>query len=183
MKVENRNEPKLEMKSQSNMLFIKDAPFKELIANFSIILGGIILMLGAFTFMELKSALTLLLLVGTWLFDGFIKHTYGFKNETLFADFSFGAFAFSSGQSINMLSNSLSETNIATLFTLLITAALAFVWFGNLSICKYLLPTKPKLDQNRALSVNRYRVAWAMSCFLAILSCFGALYPQFSKII
>jgi hypothetical protein len=120
--------------------------------------------------LPLSVTFVLMLLVGTWWLDAFLKKAMKYHNTTAFADLSFAALIFSGSQGISLMRdrgiNSIASEDIATRIIIL-TAILGFVWLGNLSLCRSLEKIIPRNDE---------RLMWVISFVLAFFSVCAALY-------
>ena len=112
------------------------------------------------------------LLIGVWVIDAFLKRTYGFDSDTIFADLTLTSFGYSVSYAIGLLSLSYSSNSsnlIIHAFTL--TFLIFLTWVANISLCRVF----------RMRSNNNWikPIAWLFSVLLGLLSVFIAFYPLF----
>jgi hypothetical protein len=140
---------------------------------FAITLGIIL----TYIFISANLAFSLSTLVGVWYIDGYLKKSFEYPNETLFADLSFASLIFFIGQkSVGELlvlpekSGSLSNLEYQVLP---IAIGLCILWLGNLRLCRGLVYPRRYLN-----SLNHIPYVWFLSFFFAISSTSLALLPQ-----
>lgn len=146
--------------------------------DIAIILPAVIFLSFSLIYFRLDISITLVLLFGVWTLDSFIKKSYGFSNETVFADLSFSSFIFVGSQGVNLISTHpilpVDTNNMARVGIL--AFILMLLWLGNLSICRNLI------DAHWLNDKKSYWGLWGISCFFALISIIGAIIPQILKI-
>jgi hypothetical protein len=125
---------------------------------------------------RLDITVTIVLLVGVWVVDGFLKKTYGFTGETLFADLSFSAFIFAGSQTVGAIAANASTGQNAAAITRLgvISFILSLIWLGNLRMCRGLTPTQSTTRE----ATRHYQTLWVVSLVFGAISTSIALLPQ-----
>jgi len=139
------------------------------------ILVPIILIGVSLIWFELKITLTLVLLVGVWVVDGYLKKSHGFTTETLFADLSFASFISVGSQTVTMIAKSASPatTSSSVIELGVIAFILGLMWLGNLTMCRGLSPSL------QASQPQRQRASiWVASIAFGVISTSVALIPQ-----
>jgi hypothetical protein len=144
--------------------------------DFFLILLIVFAFAASLLWLRLDVTLTLVLLVGVWLLDGYLKKTYGFGNETLFADLSFSALVFAGSQGIELVTvpTPLSLNRMSLPRLAVIMFVLSILWIGNLSISRGLAEETDQCPDN----VKARRWIWVASFLLAMLSTCSILVSQ-----
>jgi hypothetical protein len=144
--------------------------------DFFLVLVIVLAFAALLLWVRLDITLTLVLLVGVWILDGYIKKTYCLGNETVFADLSFSALIFVGSQGVGLITISppipLDRTSFARLA--IVTFVLGILWIGNLSVCRGLTETRARGSESAGA---RFWI-WSASLVLAILSTCSALISQ-----
>lgn len=122
----------------------------------------------------LNLTFVLILLVGVWWLDAYVKRMLRYENSTAFADLSFSALIFLGTQSINLAKSGINPTSVDNAITkvLVFTAITGFIWLGNLSTCG-------GLNHQSNLPWQRVLI-WFLSLLFAILSVIFALYIEYT---
>lgn len=135
---------------------------------------GIIL---TYLFLSMNLAYGLAMLVGIWYIDAYLKKSFEYPNETLFADLSFAAFMFFVGQKgLEILSKNqgaTSSTLTAETQVMPIIIGLCITWLGNLRLCRGLVHPDRYLK-----TPSQLPYIWTISFLFACISIFAALLPQ-----
>lgn len=123
-------------------------------------------------FVQPKITITILLLLFVWVIDAFIKKSYGFGSETVFADLSFACLAYTGGKGFDLfLSNLQAPLDIDTLAILSSTFFGLFIfWIGNLIVSRGF--------NNRGLRGKPRVYVWLMSSLLGLISFIGTIMPM-----
>jgi len=132
-------------------------------------------------FLSTQLAYGLAVIVGIWFIDAYLKKSFDYPNEALFADLSFAAFIFFGGQNSNDIMNLTQTTSINSTheYQLLpIVIGLCILWLGNLRLCRGLFFPKKYLK-----SLNHVPIVWTISLLFAFISTAAALIPQILVII
>ncbi len=109
----------------------------------------------------------LALLIGIWYIDAYLKKSFEYPNETLFADLSFAAFVFFAGQrsdSILSITSTVENLREPVVRVFPITLGLCILWLGNLRLCRGLIYPDKYLQ-----SREHVRYVWTISILFAFL--------------
>lgn len=121
-------------------------------------------------FFGVTVSLAATLLIGIWVFDAFLKRTYGFDSNTIFADLTLASFGYSVSHSIGLLSLGSNIDMIINAFIL--TFLILLTWVANISLCRIfgMRPNKSWIKP----------AAWFFSVLIGLSSVFIAFYPLFN---
>jgi hypothetical protein len=126
-------------------------------------------------FFSINLAYGLAMLLGLWYIDAYLKNSFEYPNESLFADLSFASFIYFIGQkSVGLLLSVPGNTGQSIIVDnqiIPIIIGLYIVWLGNLRLCRALI--KPELYTN--VNVTTIKI---LSCVIALFSMIIALLPQ-----
>jgi len=145
----------------------------QLLIDAGLVLFIVLAFVYAFFRFELEITLSLVLLVGVWWIDTYLKRIYKYYNTTAFADLSFACLVFVGSQGISWVRaldiNKISSDSIARIT--IVSILLGFLWLGNLSICRGLFENSRNAEvQHRALLI------WITSFLFSAFSVSGAIY-------
>ena len=114
------------------------------------------------------------LLVGIWVLDAFLKRTYGFDSDTIFADLTLASFGYSVSDAVRLLSQNMNSfVSEAVLKAFIFTFIIFLTWVANISICR--------IFRMRSTSVWLKRMALIFSVLIGLTSVFVAFYPLFVR--
>jgi hypothetical protein len=144
-----------------------------------IIASGIIL---TYIFLSANLAYGLAMLIGVWFIDAYLKKSFEYPNETLFADLSFAALFFFGGQKgvdiLSQLPGYYSSQIVPENPILPIIIGLGIAWLGNLRLCRGLLHPEKFLK-----SRDHIPYVWAFSFVFSLISIAAALLPQILEVL
>lgn len=144
-----------------------------------IIASGIVI---TYMFLSANLAYGLATLVGIWYIDAYLKKSFEYPTETLFADLSFAAFIFFGGQRgtdiISKLPSSTGTQLAPEIQVMPIAIGLCIAWLGNLRLCRGLLFPNKYLK-----SPDHVRYVWSISFCFAFISIIAALLPQILELL
>jgi len=113
-------------------------------------------------------------LVGIWVLDAFLKRTYGFDSDTIFADLTLASFSYSVSYAVSLLSQNMQNFVSESIFTAFILTFIIFLtWVANISLSR--------IFKMRPTSSWLKPIALIFSVIMGLSSVFVAFYPMFIR--
>lgn len=125
------------------------------IAALMLILSAIIG--GAYLLLPINTTLTIVMLLGIWAGDAFLKHRFDLGLDTALADLSFATFIFACSRGLDAIANvsGIAAKDSQLLSTFVIGFILGILWIVNLSTCQ-------SLDYPKSLAHQRWGILFSV---------------------
>jgi len=141
----------------------------------TILIVVVVILLGlSVNFFGINVSIAATLLVGIWVLDAFLKRTYGFDSDTIFADLTLASFSYSVSYAVSLLSQNMQNFVSESIFTAFILTFIIFLtWVANISLSR--------IFKMRPTSSWLKPIALIFSVIMGLSSVFVAFYPMFIR--
>lgn len=166
-------QPQTRMGGISHPMHQRQKPLNIIIDTVLVVVVAILLGLSV-RFFGINVSIAATLLVGIWVLDAFLKRTYGFDSDTIFADLTLASFGYSVSYAVGLLSQNMNSfVSEAVLNAFILTFIIFLTWVANISLCR--------IFRMRPPSIWLKRLAWIFSVLIGLFSVFVAFYPLFIR--